>query len=76
MSGEVRIVADLDLCQGHGMCEDAAPEVFRVRESADGSYDQVEIILPEPDAGLRDKVDEAVRFCPNRALSLKPRSPA
>lgn len=53
------------------MCEDAAPEVFRVTESADGSYDQVEVLLPEPDAGLRDKVDEAVRFCPNRALSLK-----
>ncbi len=47
----MKIVADLDLCQGHGMCEDTAPEVFRVVESEDGSYDQVEIILPEPDAG-------------------------
>lgn len=70
MSKGVRIVADLDLCQGHGMCEDAAPEIFRVTESADGSYDQVEVLIPEPDAGLRDKVDEAVKFCPNRALSL------
>lgn len=74
MGAGVRVVADLDLCQGHGMCEDAAPEVFRVTESADGSYDHVEVLLPEPDAGLRDKVDEAVRFCPNRALSLESRS--
>ena len=71
MSGEMRIVADLDLCQGHGMCEDAAPEVFRVTESADGSYDHVVVLLATPDAGLRAKVEEAVRFCPNRALSLK-----
>ena len=71
MGGGVRVVADLDLCQGHGMCEDAAPEVFRVTESADGSYDHVEVLLPEPDAGLLEKVEEAVRFCPNRALSLE-----
>ena len=71
MSGGMRIAVDLDLCQGHGMCEDAAPEVFRVGESEDGSYDRVEVLLPRPDAGLREKVEEAVKFCPNRALSLE-----
>ena len=67
----MKIVADLDLCQGHGMCEDTAPEVFRVVESEDGSYDQVEIILHEPDSGLREKVESAVRYCPNRALKIQ-----
>ncbi|MFK7898567.1 MAG: PQQ-binding-like beta-propeller repeat protein [Myxococcota bacterium] len=66
----MRIKADLDLCQGHGMCEDAAPTVFRVVESSDGSYDHVDVLLPEPDAGLREQVEEAVKYCPNRALSL------
>jgi ferredoxin len=53
------------------MCEDAAPEVFRVIESDDGSYDHVEVLLPEVDAGLREKVEEAVKYCPNRALSIE-----
>ena len=65
------IIADLDLCQGHGMCEDAAPEVFRVVDSEDGSYAHVEILVAEPDAGLLEKVNEAIKYCPNRALSLK-----
>lgn len=67
----MRIVADLDLCQGHGMCEDSAPEVFRVVESDDGSYSHVEILVPEPDAGLHEKVESAVKYCPNRALSIQ-----
>ncbi len=67
----MRIFADLDLCQGHGMCEDAAPEVFRVVDSEDGSYAHVEVRMPEPDAGLREKVDAALKYCPNRALSLR-----
>jgi ferredoxin len=66
----MRIVADLQLCQGHGMCEDTAPEVFRVVEAEDGTYAQVEILIPEPDAGLRAIVEEAVGYCPNRALSI------
>ncbi len=67
----MRVLADLDLCQGHGMCEDTAPEVFRIVASTDGSYDHVEVRLPMPDAGLREKVESAVRYCPNRALSIE-----
>lgn len=66
----VRIVADLDLCQGHGMCEDTAPTVFRVTEAEDGSYAHVEILIPQPDAGLHETAKEAVGYCPNRALSI------
>lgn len=66
----MKVIADLDLCQGHGMCADTAPEVFRVVESEDGSYDHVELILPEPDAALREKVEAAVKYCPNRAISI------
>ncbi len=69
----MRVRVDLQLCQGHGMCEDTAPEVFRVVESEDGTYSHVEILLPEPDAGLAQKVEEAVRFCPARALAIEER---
>jgi ferredoxin len=66
----MKVKADLDLCQGHGMCEDAAPEVFRVVDSEDGSYAHVEVLLPEPEAGLHEKVEDAVQYCPNRALTI------
>ncbi|MDJ0851704.1 MAG: ferredoxin [Myxococcota bacterium] len=67
----MRVRVDRELCQGHGMCEDAAPEVFRVVESAEGTYSHVEIVAPEPEASLRRKVEEAVRFCPTRALAIE-----
>ncbi|BBA90386.1 ferredoxin [Mycobacterium pseudoshottsii JCM 15466] len=38
-----RIEADLDLCQGHAMCELEAPDYFRVPKRG-----KVEIIDPEP----------------------------
>jgi ferredoxin len=67
----MKVIADLELCQGHGMCENEAPEVFRVEESEDGSYSHVEILVPEPDDRLKDKVQAAVRLCPNRTLSIE-----
>ena len=54
------------------MCENEAPEVFRVVESEDGSYSHVEILVPSLDETLRDKVETAIRVCPNRTLSLRP----
>ena len=68
----MKVVADQQLCQGHGMCEDTAPEIFRVVESEDGSYSHVDVLQPDPDESLREKVESAVRYCPNRALSIQP----
>jgi len=68
---DVKVIADLQLCQGHGMCENEAPEVFRVVDSGDGTYSHVEILDPEPGGSLRTQVEAAVRFCPNRALSIE-----
>jgi ferredoxin len=67
----MKVIADLQLCQGHGMCEDAAPEIFRVVESEDGTYSHVEILDPTPGEAMRERVEAAVRFCPNRALSIE-----
>ena len=65
----MRVVVDLELCQGHGVCVGEAPTVFRVVERA-GDYAQVEILQPEPPEALRNEVEAAVRYCPNRALKL------
>ena len=67
----MKVVVDRQLCQGHGMCEDTTSEVFRVVEAEDGTYSLVEILIPEPGAELEEKVEEAVRYCPNRALSIQ-----
>ena len=62
----MRIEADLDLCQGHAMCELEAPEVFQVPKRG------TVIVLDEtPSAALRGKVENAVRSCPTQALTLK-----
>lgn len=65
------IKADTELCQGHGMCELEAPEIFRVIERP-GEYARVEVLLEHPPEALRAKLEAAVRFCPNRVLSVEP----
>ena len=65
----MRSQIDLQLCQGHGVCVEEAPEVFRV-VSEPGRYDHAELIVAEPDESLRAKVEAAVKYCPNRSLSI------
>lgn len=60
----MRVEADVDLCQGHGMCEMEAPEVFEAQR------DSVTILDPEPDDSQRAAVDAAVRYCPTQALRI------
>jgi sterol 14-demethylase len=61
----MRIVVDRDLCQGHGVCESEAPDVFEV-----GEDHQVVVLDPSPPQDQRAVVDAAVRFCPTHALSI------
>ena len=56
---------DRGLCVAHGQCEFAAPNVFTIN-------DQGELELNEtPDDSERRAVEQAIRRCPTRALSLK-----
>ncbi len=60
-----RITVDRDLCQGHGVCEGEAPEVFAV------SKDGVLTVLDDaPDDAHRPAVEAAVKYCPTHALSI------
>ncbi len=61
----MRIVVDRDLCQGHGVCESEAPDVFEV-----GKDHQVVVLDPTPPEDQRAVVGAAVRFCPTHALSI------
>ncbi len=60
-----RIVVDRDLCQGHGVCESEAPEVFEV-----GKDRQVVIGDESPEDTHRRQVELAVKYCPTHALSI------
>jgi len=61
----MRIVVDRDLCQGHGVCESEAPEVFNVPKSG-----QVDVRDESPPDALRKKVEIAVKYCPTHALKI------
>ena len=62
----MRITVDRDLCQGHGVCESEAPEVFSV------SKDGVLTVLDEtPPESQRAAVELAVKYCPTHALSIE-----
>ena len=46
-----------------------APEIFRVRERTE-DHDQVEVLLDAVPEALRTRLEAAVRYCPNRVLSI------
>ena len=61
----VQIKVDLDLCQGHGVCESEAPGVFEV-----GNDRKVHVLNETPDESQMGAVNLAVKYCPTHALSL------
>ena len=63
----MRVSADLDLCQGHQMCQPEAPTVF----GFDAAADTVVLLDEHPDESLRDAVRTAVKYCPAMALTLE-----
>jgi ferredoxin len=62
----VKVVADLDLCVGSGMCTFTAPDVFD-QDEADG---RVIVRMAELAPDQLDLVRQAVESCPAAALSL------
>ncbi|GAA1118735.1 ferredoxin [Nocardiopsis composta] len=60
----MRIHVDMDLCQSHGQCAFAAPEVF--------SFDGDDNLVHAETAGesLRDALERAAAACPVRAIRI------
>ncbi|MBP2336185.1 ferredoxin [Saccharothrix coeruleofusca] len=61
---DVRIHVDMDVCESHGQCVFAAPEVFSFDDDDRLRYEA------EPAAGLREDVVRAAGACPVRAIAL------
>jgi ferredoxin len=62
----VRVVVDRDLCQGHGVCESEAPDVFSVSKKG-----VLTIVDENPAEDLRPMIENAVAFCPTHALRIE-----
>lgn len=63
----MKVVVDFDLCQSHGLCMQAAPEVFELRD--DGF---LYVLQENPPEELRAKVEKAARECPTGAIRIEP----
>lgn len=60
----MKVHVAMALCESHGQCVFAAPEVF--------SFDDDEVLQydPSPGPGLGEAIARAVRSCPVRAITL------
>jgi ferredoxin len=65
-STRMKVIVDFEVCQSHGLCMQAAPEVFELRD--DGF---LYILAETPPENLRKKVETAVRECPTGAIKLE-----
>ena len=62
----MRVRVDEDRCQGHTLCNFAAPEVFHLRDEDGHSYVTDELVPPE----LEEKVHNAAATCPEQAIII------
>ncbi|OBG57765.1 MULTISPECIES: ferredoxin [unclassified Mycobacterium] len=62
----MRITVDYGLCEGHGQCLLAAPDVFDIPDGAD----QVVVLEPDPPEAERDRVIRAAAMCPAQAIQI------
>lgn len=62
----MHIDADLSLCEGHGQCLLAAPDVFDLPDGAD----KVVILDADPPESEREAVVRAAAMCPAQALRV------
>nr|WP_246620599.1 ferredoxin [Streptomyces corallincola] len=59
----MRLVVDLNKCQGYAQCAFLAPDVFVMHGEEALAYD------PRPDAEQRERVARAVAACPVQAIT-------
>jgi len=61
----MKIVIDQQLCEGNMRCQEAAPEVFEVRDD-----DKSHLLTVRPAERSLERVKLAVRLCPRQAITL------
>lgn len=61
----MKIRVDMKLCEDHGQCAIAAPDVFRMNDESKLEYEEY------ADDSLRDEVEEAADVCPVQAIFIE-----
>ncbi|WP_346779284.1 ferredoxin [Mycobacterium camsae] len=64
--GVMHVNVDYEVCEGHGQCLLAAPEVFDLPDGAD----QVVVLDPDPPEAQRQLVIQAAAMCPAQAIRM------
>jgi ferredoxin len=62
----MRVVVDTDLCEGHALCLNAAPDVFELDED-----DRAIVSAVDLTGDVLARVGAAVIRCPVQAISLQ-----
>ncbi|MBI2766479.1 MAG: ferredoxin [Chloroflexi bacterium] len=60
----MKVQVNRDMCEGHGKCQSAAPEIFELRDD-EISY----VLVDEVPAESVARVEAAIRLCPRQAIS-------
>jgi ferredoxin len=61
----VKVRVDMSLCEDHGQCAIAAPDVFRMNDESKLEY------VENPSDDLRAEVEEAADVCPVQAIFIE-----
>lgn len=60
----MKVTVDMNVCQDHGQCAIAAPDVFQI--NAEGKLEYI----ANPDDTMREYVEEAADACPVQAITV------
>lgn len=61
----LKVTVDLDVCQDHGQCVFAAPDVFTLDANGRLAYAE------SPDEALRADAEDAADVCPLQAIRVE-----
>ncbi|MFE6163653.1 ferredoxin [Streptomyces sp. NPDC056486] len=61
----LKVIVDLDVCQDHGQCVFAAPDVFTLDQEGHLAYTE------SPDEALRADAEDAADVCPLQAIRVE-----
>lgn len=61
----MKVYVDRTLCDNHGQCAIAAPDVFRINDEGILEYDEL------VEEGQRSDVEDAIDVCPVQAILIQ-----
>lgn len=63
----MKVVVDWDKCEGHGLCELTAPEIYQLDDEG-----ELHLLVEEVDGPLAERAAAGARVCPVAALRVDP----